>query len=470
MKTFAFCLLVPLAGSLCAEVAGAPRVVRPGPIPLIWGTTGNDLFGLAPNKDDYRTATMELGANLNDRVLVSSNASVLTDRVGRGRLDQNTQSLSLIFWRDRGQDCSKLDFFSLGLGLREEGKIEGYLIQNGLHQTRQIEEVDLPYDFTRVQYRPVTVLSARRSWDLEVRDDVQYHAWVETQGLVVETGRLETETSAMAGLLFRKDFAIWGGLRASTRSDQAYSSSTLKTVDEHERGCDAVVGVSAGFLYAEAGHTIGRNLGFGTLGFVLSRPDPGIEIPPEQQCKQDLYCRLASTIPGFGGDVLVSTSMLSPDWHYELGSSVFQPRPYLRYRVGRVDEHAPSGMHHDGQSVLGGIMGYLIPPPQWDYIRFYGLMGGGWRREELRWYGDGAPIVQEAERQTAALDAEAGLSLRLKNFGIYKSSSSIDFSFDIARTLWIPLQASAVTSDGRSWHLNRIKDQWLAGFSLSFNW
>jgi hypothetical protein len=98
------------------------------------------------------------------------------------------------------------------------------------------------------------------------------------------------------------------------------------------------------------------------------------------------------------------------------------------------------------------------------------MIGGGWRREELRWYGDGAPRANEVERQVPALDAEVGTSLRLKNFMIYHSSSSIDFSFDIARTLWIPLRASTVVSDGKSWHLNRINDEWLAGFSLAFNW
>jgi hypothetical protein len=486
-------LLLACAATLVGEVPGIPRMPRPGLVPDYWFHLGNDLFSPGDNVDDFRTADIAAGARLFDRLLISVNYSILTNRhqshwgmeqwttrfseeflyrrLGLpppeypGRIDQLTATVGGFLWRSVDEEHQLVHQLAAGAGIRLYGYLYGDIVQNNLHRFSSIETVELAYeDWTDLQ--AVGYLSGHlsQSFDLPLADGggwlpatVPLGYWIEAQALATDDGQLEGDYGAYGGLVHRLG-AVWLGLRYQVRDDDGYGHSpTAAGAADNDRGLHGVVGLGVGSFYLESGYRFGNRRGFGRVGIVISSEQINL---PELRTGQRLTGGIDFLAPDFGLGAQLR-------W-YPFG--VEQDRalrldPALTVHLRQSQVHNGDYVTHDlsGRQCAAGIDLELPLPAPFQRLRPFVAGGLGWRQEiftvnqDWRQYG----IQKHASATTTYGDAGMRFYLRQPVKGLHATVHA-------GLTAWAPWH------EGTWWQgVNRVRflragADGLLGFSFDY--
>lgn len=421
--------LAPAAG---AAVAGVPTAGPAGIPPVLSATTSNDMFanGLG-NTDDFRTAGVAAALRW-DRLVLTVDGCMLTDRAAHTRSDQAIAMAGVWLGRLDPQLGWHLGGYA-GAGIQADGDLGGQRMQNLVHRTIGANEVFLDQDPPRGA-RAMAGASVEAGWLDAMPAGSAMTGWWGLQLVASGTGVADGERVAEAGpraVLIGAEGAMWLGAYVRAHDGDTAGPTAAATL-VHEDGWWIDAGTYVTPLHlggAEAGWQVRvavnpeTRAALGSIGLVASPGGGGSG--PTLDLQHDLALYGGG---GFGFQLRwspfpwqeVHRSALVVD--YRFGT---EPDGRLRWAAdssGTVD----ADLRHD-QLTLGWEE--AVRSPSWSGVRFVAALQGllGARSEGIIVEGDGA----RTRRDQATTGVLAGAGVVRIEFGE---------TFDLGASLdgWLP--------------------------------
>jgi len=417
-----------------AVVSGLPEPPRPGPLPVVWLSTTNDLFGaeLGDNPDDFRTAGATIGARFGSAWLAQIDYSILTDRAGGGRVDVLTATAGRVLLGDAVGPVRRW-WIAAGAGARVTGDLGGEDVQNGAHQLNDVAEVDLAYvDGTRVD----GVGWVLASWLWAERSPVPLPAMpflrrgqlgigVQAGSLGTTAGVFESHVEARLVAIGQDGAAYLGVRRQWNTGNHPDAVSALVADDEH--AATATFGASAGGWFVRGEIALDDGTARGSVGWMWERP-PGR--PPETELAD------VSGEIGFYGALMPGVqARWQPAWLHRQEWLGARAEVLVDYRFGVDDSYDAAGDSSVvvRQVLVGLDLGWRLPPPLVQIEPFV-QAAIGVRGERIE--DDGVVDYPSSLAITGVVQGSLGLRLMLAPPG--PSHERVRYGFALVVDGWLP--------------------------------
>lgn len=452
-------ILVGLAASLQAEVAGTPVAPRPGPLPKTWFAWTNDALSgeIGDNTDDFRTSAFQLQLRLDRRLLICLDHSTLTDKERAGertaRADEGTVTASWVF--GDGHERIGQPWLAPGLGVRLYNDLGGEAIQNGWHHLIRIDEVDyLTYD----ESNTVGLVSLAGGWTLPLTfipdtpflQRGQLALAFSGQGAVtsdwLSQGAAEVDLAALG-----QDGGAWIGLRIQGETG-TQQGSTAAVVADHEEGWWVTYGASVGGWFIAGAVEPDSKAATGRVGWQWLREDGRVDDGSRALMAGDL-----TVMPGPG---LGATLRWQPLW---LRNGALGEHAWLTgaYRFGRTGVTWDDSVVVFDQATLG--LEFASGPDRHGFrLEPYAGAGIGGRAERIVIRGN---IPRYAPERTITGVATAGAGVRAVWGQRPGGDVTARYGLGLGAEGWLPFASERIDNGTQSDRYN--EPGWTIGLSVT---
>jgi hypothetical protein len=420
------------------EISGLPPHSPPTVRPDYYLFLGND-FLVTGTDDDFRTQQFSATARFKDRWVAVLDQSIFTNDEAllapAARIDTMTLSLGYDVIQDI--TASRKSIVTAGLGVRATGNFAGSRIQNGIHRLIESDTSDLSYTTTRQTDVSIWGLAEHYGMLRSAKNTGRLDTWdlgysVRAGAFVTADGQIDAVAGAY-GVASRTNFDIWLGLRHDWRSGYAFDS-VLHAAANQEEALAVAWGVQMGSLVLESVHRMDSTASYGQLSFISAPETRKETLSGDDKVDVQLGLHMPDVLFQIAGRL-----------HYKLlvpESSVWRESYLIDIRAGQPQYGNDVSRFVETFQATVGVEWSRAVTDNYDWLRFYGNVSGGWRSEQL--LGRATLLGEESTAiDRGVLVVGMGLEIDATRFGTHWRHS---LRFGV--TGWKPSSAADVSVGG----------------------